>query len=651
MPIDYNFKSITCVPRSKQFVDIILSKTQRKTATVVHKCYPISRIRGFYSHKIKFTQQNFHDRMSKILTDFPRLDDLHPFHQDLLGIMYQRDHYKIALSDVSKVRNLCDNISRDTTRMIKHADSLYRCKLIKKSALGRMAKLVMGMDQTLKYLEEVRQHLSRLPSIDPNTRTLLITGFPNVGKSSLINTLTRAEVEVQPWAHTTRSLYVGHMDYRNIKWQVIDTPGLLDQPIAERSTHEMLSITALAHLKAAIVYMFDVSEQCGFNLESQLQLFENICPLFKNKPLFVMVNKTDVVAKEDLDAEKLKMFEELEAREGVELFWTSTVEGTGVMEMRQAACDKLLTQRVQEKLTGKRTAHIEANKNRIHVAMPVKRGDKERPLCIPAAVLAKRQRKAAGEEEMETEPLVTERMLELEQGDDYYLDLRKTWDMKQEWKHDVLPEIIDGHNIYDFMDPEIEAKLEQLEAEEGMREEGGFYDDNRGEVSEEMLEIRRVAEKIREKKELNKIESRLRRNVKKAKLPRNTKKEGLQPEDMVEGLAEYGIDLSEREGHFRSRSTNRKSAAKKRSASQMDTDESGKILARSGSSYRSMTRPRDQSGLRDASMQAKAKKMAKIAQRPMIRMGKQGESDRHIGDMKPKHLFTGKRGVGKTDRR
>ena len=95
----------------------------------------------------------------------------------------------------------------------------------------------------------------------------------------------------------------------------------------------------------------------------------------------------------------------------------------------------------------------------------------------------------------------------------------------------------------------------------------------------------------------------------------------------------------------------RKSAARKRGASQMETDESGKVVARSGSTYRSMTRPRDQSGLRDASMQAKAKKMAKIAQRPMIRLGKAGESDRHIGDMKPKHLFTGKRGVGKTDRR
>ena len=41
--------------------------------------------------------------------------------------------------------------------------------------------------QSLSYLEQVRQHLSRLPSIDPNTRTLLICGFPNVGKSSFIN--------------------------------------------------------------------------------------------------------------------------------------------------------------------------------------------------------------------------------------------------------------------------------------------------------------------------------------------------------------------------------------------------------------------------------------------------------------------------------
>ena len=73
----------------------------------------------------------------------------------------------------------------------------------------------------------MRQDLSRLPTIDPTQRTMLLAGFPNVGKSSLINLLTRANVEVQPYAFTTKRLYVGHMDYKYLNWQVIDTPGIL----------------------------------------------------------------------------------------------------------------------------------------------------------------------------------------------------------------------------------------------------------------------------------------------------------------------------------------------------------------------------------------------------------------------------------------
>ena len=32
--------------------------------------------------------------------------------------------------------------------------------------------------------------------------------------------VTRAEVEVQPYAFTTKSLYVGHTDYKYLRWQV-----------------------------------------------------------------------------------------------------------------------------------------------------------------------------------------------------------------------------------------------------------------------------------------------------------------------------------------------------------------------------------------------------------------------------------------------
>lgn len=50
-----------------------------------------------------------------------------------------------------------------------------------------MATIMKRQAANLTYLEQVRQHLSRLPSIDPYTRTIIICGFPNVGKSSFIN--------------------------------------------------------------------------------------------------------------------------------------------------------------------------------------------------------------------------------------------------------------------------------------------------------------------------------------------------------------------------------------------------------------------------------------------------------------------------------
>lgn len=100
-------------------------------------------------------------------------------------------------------RSLIDNIAKDYVRLMKYADSLYRCKMLKRAALGRMATMTKKLKSSLGlfflfsgYLEEVRKHMSRLPTINPYERTLLITGFPNVGKSSFMNNITLANVDV-----------------------------------------------------------------------------------------------------------------------------------------------------------------------------------------------------------------------------------------------------------------------------------------------------------------------------------------------------------------------------------------------------------------------------------------------------------------------
>ena len=87
--------------------------------------------------------------------------------------------------------------------MMKYADSLYRCKTLKIAAFGRMCTAIKKIRPSLEYLEEVRRHLSRLPEIDPYLPTLLLFGFPNVGKSSFMNVITKANVEISSLPFST----------------------------------------------------------------------------------------------------------------------------------------------------------------------------------------------------------------------------------------------------------------------------------------------------------------------------------------------------------------------------------------------------------------------------------------------------------------
>ncbi len=53
------------------------------------------------------------------------------------------------------------------------------------------------------------------------------------------------------------------------------------------------SITALAHLRAACLYLVDISEGCGYTIAQQAALFHSIKPLFANKPIIIVCNKID----------------------------------------------------------------------------------------------------------------------------------------------------------------------------------------------------------------------------------------------------------------------------------------------------------------------------------------------------------------------
>jgi len=654
------WKDIPPVPTNQEFLDIVLSRTQRKLPTQIRAGFKISRIRAFYTRKVKYTQETFSEKFGAILESFPRLQDIHPFHKDLLNTLYDADHFKIALGQLSTAKNLIETISRDYVRLLKYAQSLFQCKQLKRAALGRMATICKRLKDPLLYLDQVRQHLGRLPSIDPNTRTLLICGYPNVGKSSFLRSITRADVDVQPYAFTTKSLFVGHFDYKYLRFQAIDTPGILDHPLEEMNTIEMQSITAIAHLRSAILYFMDVSEQCGYSVKDQIQLFRSIKPLFSNKLVFLVVNKIDVTRPEDLDAETQAELQGLLKSNEVEMLQLSCNTQEGVQEVKNSACERLIADRVNQKLKagtsssgaiGGRLADV---MSRIHVAQPM--GGQTRETFIPEAV---KDRKKYDKNDPERRRLAKDDQEENGGAGVYSANLREEWMLKNpEWKYDAIPELVNGKNVYDFIDPDIDAKLAALEEEEERLEQEGYYESDSDIDDDEAAEIMAKAELIEEQIALQRNEARMKKRLKnQAIIPRSMQKKKMS--ELEDALDRRGLDTTEIMDRARSVSRPRgRSMSRSRLGTEdpdaMDVD-TPKSRARSMSRMRSMSRApttsRRDDGVQDEQTRDKAERIFKLHQKKMNRMARQGEADRHTTASITKHLVVGKRGMGKTNRR
>merc|ERR1719398_275978 len=221
-----------------------------------------------------------------------------------------------------------------------------------------------------------------------------------------------------------------------------------------------------------------------------------------------VTNKCDVLARSEFTEEKEAVYKEIEKEIGRDILEMSTVTEVGVMDVKTESCEVLLQHRVEAKYRSKK---VDSILNRLNVAEPEARDNKQRPAFIPPAAIKKQQEKAAKKEEMEADgsddedeekvpKYKSERALELEQGDDYILDLKKKYDLPEDQKYDVIPETWQGHNIADFIDPDIMEKLDALEKEEEARERAGFYDSEESEEDESYAEIKELAGKIRHKK-------------------------------------------------------------------------------------------------------------------------------------------------------
>ena len=251
-------------------------------------------------------------------------------------------------------------------------------------------------------------------------------------------------------------------------------------------------------------------------------------------------------------------------------------------------------------------------------------------------------------------------------------DYRAQYDLKDdEWRFDAIPEIIDGKNISDYIDPDIEAKLLALEHEEDQLiaelEAAAMGEEPESDLdSEEEAAVMA----IRERKKIVRKDSRMNNTGNKSILPRaarNRMKDKHTPgpldaDEIKKKMDSFGVDTTKMLERGRSVERGRKrerSLSRKREASpDMEMEDAGlskkakKAKAEerkeSESRARSHSRPREpsQMGLKDGEALKLTKQMAREGQEGWSRFHGSGEGDQRKAVHLIKWMNTGKKRNG-----
>jgi len=226
---------------------------------------------------------------------FPSLDRMPPFYQEMIGLLVGTDQLKKSLGAVDWCADQVNKIAKQYKSGIKRTKVLTSMDELRSEMYGRTASLLRQIDKDLRFLNKARDQIKALPTIDPETRTIVIAGAPNVGKSQLVAAISTAKPKVATYPFTTKEITVGMLVVKRTRYQIIDTPGLLDRPLEERNQIERQAIIALRHLADLVVFLLDPTGSCGYPLDYQLSLLEEIREQYPKAKLIVVDNKADLL--------------------------------------------------------------------------------------------------------------------------------------------------------------------------------------------------------------------------------------------------------------------------------------------------------------------------------------------------------------------
>ncbi len=167
-----------------------------------------------------------------------------------------------------------------------------------------------------------------------------IVGFPNVGKSTLISSISAARPKIADYPFTTLKPNLGVVNFGNYKTFVIaDIPGLIEGAHLGAG----MGIQFLRHIErtSILIHIVDISKDPFTGAWDDYETINNelasFSPAVREKPQIVVINKIDLTAAVERLEEQIAVFKE----KGIRVFPISAVTREGVEELIREISQKL----------------------------------------------------------------------------------------------------------------------------------------------------------------------------------------------------------------------------------------------------------------------------------------------------------------------
>lgn len=289
---------IPTVPDSKEIIERSF-KGVNKVQNIYLPSF-LNKLKSVSIQKIKLMEATAKKALGRVYDGFPKFDDLDRFERDVLFIMVNGREYERSLNNLKWARTKITELATNSIRGIKKAPNMTVIARFRSSFYGRFSSIIEDMDESLTFLREAREALKKVPQVSREMKIIIIAGFPNVGKSSLISKLTNLTPEIADYPFTTKSINVGMMKMGASIYEVLDVPGLLNRK--NHNTIERVALAAIENIGNIVVCMMDPTEECGYRLEEQQKLCDSLKDLGKN--VLIVENKIDV---ERTDSDNIKI--------------------------------------------------------------------------------------------------------------------------------------------------------------------------------------------------------------------------------------------------------------------------------------------------------------------------------------------------------